>query len=556
MSLDGWDVGSSTRGPNFARGGNAPSSHPESFHGDVFEDVDDWLDHFDRVAAANEWNETKKLRYVYFALEDYARTWYENHEPSITNWQEFHRQLRETFRNPERKEKAEQALQSRVQKPNESVAMFVEDMSRLFRRADPGIDETKKVRLLMRCVKEQLFAGLMRKPPITVDEFIAEATTIERALQQRSLQYDRQANVATLSPFTCGQDLAALRELVRSVVREELEKVRPTPTQPTVTVLGDIIRDEIRNVPKPSPTSGKLRTATSGGLKDPSGRLARWSLRLQEFDVTVVYKSGRKHTDADCLSRAPVESTPPDQTDDESFLMAVTASDLAQKQRDDLELRPLIVYLEGQLTQPPRTFRRTISSFFLRDNILYKRNFDPSARTALLVVPSAMREEILNACHDEPSSGHLGFTRTLARIRHKYYWPKLSRTVKHYVKTCRDCQRRKIPPVKPAGFLHPVEPPRAPFQQVGMDLLGPFPKSSAGHRTTFATGKSPTTPETKCGYGVLCVNAAGQRNSYAVISALIGFFNASTMSTTKLSQRLVHDLPAVQHNRTPSTWPG
>ena len=218
------------------------------------------------------------------------------------------------------------------------------------------------------------------------------------------------------------------------------------------------------------------------GLKDPSGRLARWSLRLQEFDVTVVYKSGRKHTDADCLSRAPVESTPPDQTDDESFLMAVTASDLAQKQRDDLELRPLIDYLEGQLKQPPRTFRRTISSFFLRDNILYKRNFDPSARTALLVVPSAMREEILNACHDEPSSGHLGFTRTLARIRHKYYWPKLSRTVKHYVKTCRDCQRRKTPPMKPAGFLHPVEPPRAPFQQVGMDLIGPFPKSSAGNR--------------------------------------------------------------------------
>ena len=224
---------------------------PKSFHGDVFEDVDDWLDHFDRVAAANEWNETKKLRYVYFALEDYARTWYENHEPSITNWQEFQRQLRETFRNPERKEKAEQALQSRVQKPNESVAMFVEDMSRLFRRADPGMDETKKVRLLMRGVKEQLFAGLMRKPPTTVDEFIAEATTMERALQQRSLQYDRQATVGALSPFTCGQDLAALRELVRSVVREELEKVRPTPTQPTVTVLGDIIRDEIRNVTQP-----------------------------------------------------------------------------------------------------------------------------------------------------------------------------------------------------------------------------------------------------------------------------------------------------------------
>lgn len=39
-----------------------------------------------------------------------------------------------------------------------------------------------------------------------------------------------------------------------------------------------------------------------------------------------------------------------------------------------------------------------------------------------------------------------------------------------------------MPPTKPAGFLQPIDPPEVPFQQVGMDLLGPFPLSSSGNK--------------------------------------------------------------------------
>lgn len=227
-------------------------------------------------------------------------------------------------------------------------------------------------------------------------------------------------------------------------------------------------------------------------LKDPSGRLARWSLRLQEFDVTIVYKSGRKHTDADCLSRAPVGSATTSLDEDDILLSAMSATDLAQLQRDDLELRPLIEYLEGRTSCIPRNFARSLASFCFRNAVLYKKNFDHTEAAYLLVVPTTLRADILRACHDEPSSGHLGFTRTLERIRRSYYWPRLAKTVKQYVRTCRDCQRRKTPPMRPAGLLHPITPPKAPFHQIGMDLLGSFPTSSSGNRwivvaTDYAT---------------------------------------------------------------------
>lgn len=138
-------------------------------------------------------------------------------------------------------------------------------------------------------------------------------------------------------------------------------------------------------------------------LKDPSGRLARWSLRLQEYDITVVYKSGRKHCDADCLSRAPVPGGSSDVDEDYPFIGVVHSTDMAAHQLADAELRPLIEYLHGTNATAPRAFLRGLNSYCLRDNVLYKRNYDQSKEKFLLVIPSALRSEVLQACHDEPT---------------------------------------------------------------------------------------------------------------------------------------------------------
>jgi hypothetical protein len=45
-------------------------------------------------------------------------------------------------------------------------------------------------------------------------------------------------------------------------------------------------------------------------LSDAQGRLARWRLRLAEFDFTVEYHPGAAHHAADVMSRLPSQPVP------------------------------------------------------------------------------------------------------------------------------------------------------------------------------------------------------------------------------------------------------
>lgn len=124
--------------------------------------------------------------------------------------------------------------------------MYIEDMSRLIKRADANMPEQKKVRHLMRGVKEELFAGLVRNPPRTVAEFRTEATTIEKALQQRARHYNRDVSSAPVDVLSAGMgnNTEALRELVRNIVKEELRKLQQPQVPSTVSSLAAVIRDD------------------------------------------------------------------------------------------------------------------------------------------------------------------------------------------------------------------------------------------------------------------------------------------------------------------------
>ena len=87
-------------------------------------------------------------------------------------------------------------------------------------------------------------------------------------------------------------------------------------------------------------------------LDDPSGRLARWRLRLSEFDMRIMYRPGKKHQVPDALSRLKrSDDTTTIQVDDEipgidEFILVTT-----RRQRRALAQTPTSV--EEHPAQPP-----------------------------------------------------------------------------------------------------------------------------------------------------------------------------------------------------------
>ena len=152
-------------------------------------------------------------------------------------------------------------------------------------------------------------------------------------------------------------------------------------------------------------------------VRSPNGRLARWSLQLQEHTFEIVHRSGRKHNDCDALSRAPVEPPNDETTDSEILpLLAVEEADIPALQREDPYMSAIIRHLEDPNSTAPRNVVRAARCFAMRNNTLFRRVKLDEGWTYALVLPKALRCEVIATLHDDPLSGHLAESKTWERI--------------------------------------------------------------------------------------------------------------------------------------------
>jgi len=202
-----------------------------------------------------------------------------------------------------------------------------------------------------------------------------------------------------------------------------------------------------------------------------NGRVTRWILLLQEFNITVLDRPGKQNTVTDFLSRIQnikEDSSVEDRFPDE-YVFAVTTQNpwLA-----DIANYLVIGKLPSHLF--PREKRKSIQEsarYSWITNELYKTRPD-------LMIKRCVREDemlnILKACHDEPCGGHFANKRIAYKILPLgYYWPSIFKDAKEYVRRCDSCQRVGKPAPSNEIPLQ-IQVLIKPFEKWALDFIGPI----------------------------------------------------------------------------------
>lgn len=195
-------------------------------------------------------------------------------------------------------------------------------------------------------------------------------------------------------------------------------------------------------------------------LKEPTGRLARWALEMQQWEFEIIHRKGALHHVPDALSRA-FESG-----EEEEIAAFETIQDRWYVER----------------MEEVKKFPKKYGSWKVEDGMLYRYKreelLDPVTNDEegwKLVVPQEYRDRVLRDAHREPSSGHLGVEKTYDRVAREYSWPGVWYDVQAYVRECRECQRYKVLQTGPQGLMgKPIV--ERPWAVVAADTME-FPRS-------------------------------------------------------------------------------
>lgn len=199
-------------------------------------------------------------------------------------------------------------------------------------------------------------------------------------------------------------------------------------------------------------------------------------------------------TDASTCPEEHEERAEPSEATRAPVPLPLVTEEVKRHQREDLQSAPFVSYLEAlrdgrdTMAFSPEV-KAHATHYVLGDNgLLY---YVGTGRTRKvddkdegdgypLVIPQALRKVLLEVFHVDSTAGHLGYKKAHARMARQCYWPNMLRDLMDYEKNCASCMEHKLPRRGTVGTLHPISTSR-PWEMVGMDILGPMPRTRRGY---------------------------------------------------------------------------
>lgn len=306
-------------------------------------------------------------------------------------------------------------------------------------------------------------------------------------------------------------------------------------------------------------------------FKHPEGKIACWIELLAQYTFTVLYQRGATLTHADALSRYPTRPCPPgcktcqrleikDHTKEQAATLPACLTRLEAdttwspavvraEQLADFTIGPILAAKERGTRPTPEDAASYGSSarvlwalqwdtLFVDEGVLFRRFVHPSGNpdrdSRQLVLPYSRVHDTVREYHALPRTGsHFKQTKTLAKVRERFYWPMASQDVRNIVAACEECCR-----VHGGGRgRHPgAMQPYSDTTFLGrwfLDLLGPYPPPTACPRYAEAAKKYKkwfclVTVESFTGWPEVMVvpNGDSETCARAVVEGIVSRFGA------------------------------
>jgi hypothetical protein len=119
----------------------------------------------------------------------------------------------------------------------------------------------------------------------------------------------------------------------------------------------------------------------------------------------------------------------------------------------------------------------TFPDFSVRNGVLH---FLDGVRSRVCV-PTNLRGQFLETCHDSPLGGHVGTKKLKYTMMTQFYWPHMATHIEKYVALCEHCPRNKNFNASTRDIPHPHDVHIRRFEVMSLDVLSGFPTSKNGY---------------------------------------------------------------------------